>query len=393
MDGSPRVTDVTFDQAKRGYDPEQVDAYLEELDQVVAELRRSWRSALDRADGLEANLAQASTSSTQAAEETVARTLVLAQRAADEAIAEARAEARLIIESATTDVAGLLAEAESARDDARREARSEVESLLEAARGAIEEDVAELAAQRDVLRHDVARLEEHLAAQRSRLRSSLGQLQKLVDLPETFRLDEAPELESTDPPMQPAPVREDQAPRMVRRPGAASHATITALPSREAAPAREAAVVAEPAAAPAAEPIAEQAPTAEPVAETVESSVAEPAPAPAAIAEEAPAAAAAAPLAPPVAEQQVALPEPTVASVADLTARRATQAAEQQAAAEAVVTADDELDESFLNELRRAVNDDGGLPAPVDAAEDEAMRAFFETDIDEPRRSRFGRRS
>ena len=60
MDGAPqKLTDVTFDECRRGYDPEQVDTYLEKVSQAVDQLKDLLRDALARAEGAEARLAQA----------------------------------------------------------------------------------------------------------------------------------------------------------------------------------------------------------------------------------------------------------------------------------------------------------------------------------------------
>jgi DivIVA domain-containing protein len=375
MDGSPRVTDVTFDQIKRGYDPSQVDTYLEELDGVVAELRRNWRTALDRADALEAMLAQAGPKP-EANEETLGRALLLAQRAADEALTAARAEATNLVEKATGEAATLRDEAKRALEEARAAAEAEASHLVAEARARVNDAVADLTAHRDLLQSDVDALEIHLARQRTRLREALGELQRLVDLPEAFRAEEAPELESLDPPLEivpplapePTPAQPEGVGAGKRR-SVGGDATVTQLPNRA------------PELQPEAQPEPEEAPF-EAAVQQVEL-VAEPA-AVEAVAPEQPLAADVL-AAPPEAERvEAAVADATVAEIA---VRR------PEGEGDVGMAGDDRLDDTFLDELRRAVNEDHGLPAFVSDEDDEAMRAFFEADLDDPPKSRFGRRN
>lgn len=423
MDGSPHVTDVSFEELKRGgYKPQEVDSYLAELDELITTLRKNWRSERDRADALEANVAQLQSEASAPAEpveETVGRALLLAQKAADEAIAAARAEAKELIEGATKDVAELLVDAEATSAKSKADAESEAKRIVGEARDNLQDAIATLTAQRDVLRRDVALLEEHVAVQRSRIRASLSEVERLLELPETFRVAEEPELDSMDPPLE-EPHAESKnvsqpqasaAERMVRRSTLRGDATVTALPVRSEQAGGSGAADTK-ATADADGKSAESATSdkgdgdastgdaaAAPEAGTSPSPQ-QPSPPPQAAARPDQTASQnlSRPLAagrnassadasfPPPATPPLQTSDATAAIVADLAARRPSGAATGQAS-------DAPLDDSFLDELRRAVNEDGGLPETDDAAHDEAMRAFFDADLDdESPRSRFGRK-
>jgi cell division initiation protein len=148
------VKAVQFREKLRGYHPDDVDAFVAAVAAAVERLER-------RASDAEAALASMQTRSTDAAdtEESLRRTLVLAQRTADLAIQEAKEEADR-----------LLAEATSQRDAAEREAAE----LRERLRGEVEEESRShrerLLDERTKLQADVEALDAHLARERERLR-------------------------------------------------------------------------------------------------------------------------------------------------------------------------------------------------------------------------------
>ena len=91
--------------------------------------------------------------------DTISRTLLLAQRTADATIAEAKQEAAKIIEDAKV-------EGRKANEDERIKAEGEVQSLL---------------ARRDFLLGDVDSLEQHIIAQRERLRDTASAISEMVE--------------------------------------------------------------------------------------------------------------------------------------------------------------------------------------------------------------------
>lgn len=212
-----------FAQAKKGYDRDEVDDFLDravamatkveaKLTQTMAEAKQAAaapaggpdpaeveaeierrvaaRLAEERAAAPAAPAAPAGPSEEERAEE-MRRTLVLAQRTADAAIQEARDEAAKV-------------RAEAAREAAegRRELERQLAAERDEANERIRREIAELEGVREALRTDVGVLERHVEEQRNQLRSTVGELQRLLEDPAGFRLAPTPALLD---PVVPAP--------------------------------------------------------------------------------------------------------------------------------------------------------------------------------------------
>lgn len=213
MELTPQAIRVAgFTTVKRGYDPEEVDAFkarvAEELESIQAQaqaMEARARAAVAKLQELtQQGLAQrpeevrqpapssvapppaappAAAESTPSAQvpDMIARTLLLAQRTADAAIADARQEADSILTEGREEAARLLesARAMAARtvDDARHEARRSAEDE----RVRIENEVQALLARRDFLVSDVDHLELYIQAERDRLREAANHLFDLID--------------------------------------------------------------------------------------------------------------------------------------------------------------------------------------------------------------------
>ena len=186
-------TEVRFRERMRGYDFEEVDSYVKAVSRAVA-------NGKDQISDLQQRLAQTEpqTGNGDGLSETremLLRTLVLAQRTADTAISEARAEAKSITDSAQERAAKTVAEAEAAanerlRSSEERAAKTVAEAeencqliLSEAKRTA----AAELTAERsrkieeiEALEATRADLEAAAAAIRARLDSERSQLRSLA---------------------------------------------------------------------------------------------------------------------------------------------------------------------------------------------------------------------
>jgi DivIVA domain-containing protein len=214
---SQAINEAEFSMAKKGYDPDQVDEFLEKLavavdkqNEALAEARERATMAERRAAEAERRLAERPTpaaapapspapvvvaappepvrpagpspteisAAAEAELETLKRTLVLAQKTADATIREAEEEARRMIATAERD-----AEAAEAGTRAR---------LLE--------EIAALDTGRATLQSDVAALERHLDEQRLRLRSSVTDLQRLLDDPGRLQPTPAPPASPLDLP-------------------------------------------------------------------------------------------------------------------------------------------------------------------------------------------------
>jgi DivIVA domain-containing protein len=191
------LRDVKFREKFRGYHPDDVDEFLEQVAEGIEYLHGKLRTAQQTAGGAE----PADPSSPAAIEndEALRRTLVLAQRTAQLAVQEARHEAERIQSEARARAEAVMSRAEEA-------ARRTVEETNERLRG----EVGKLEAARDRLRADVADLERYLDEQRRQLQSSLSEALARVDqvVPQPAR--PAPEPAAVEVPPVPWP---DPVPR------------------------------------------------------------------------------------------------------------------------------------------------------------------------------------
>lgn len=211
MELSPQaVAAATFKTVKRGYDPDEVRAYLVEVSaslesshQQATAMEARARAAIAKLQDATQHPAPPPVGAAPEEAETISRTLLLAQRTADTTVAEARAEAASLTAKAESDAAALTARAEAeaasitsvakaeaatvveqagataARlvDDARAEAqRAKDEEHLRA-----EREVQELYARREALVSDVDALESYVAAERERLLAASSAMRDLAE--------------------------------------------------------------------------------------------------------------------------------------------------------------------------------------------------------------------
>ena len=192
MEMTPQAVRSTgFKLVKRGYDPEEVDAFKEQVAGAV-EFAQNQATAMEaRARAAVAKLQEVSQqvqSSAPAAPasptgdtEMISRTLLLAQRTADQTVSDARSEAESIVAKARDEAGRVMDTARTMAaktvDDARFEARRAAEDEKVKA----DNEVQSLLARRDFLLSDVDHLEQYLQAQRERLRDAAVQLQELVE--------------------------------------------------------------------------------------------------------------------------------------------------------------------------------------------------------------------
>jgi DivIVA domain-containing protein len=190
-DISPQqVRTATFRTIRKGYDPDEVAAFLRAAAEALevaqnqsAAMEARARAAVARLQelsGRDAERAAAPMAPPEEAE-TITRTLLLAQRTADQTVAEARAEAERVLASAR-------AEAESTIDSTREmaarlmdDARTDARAATETDRRAAEGEVMALLARRDFLVADVDHLEAFLVEQRERIRDAAAELTEICD--------------------------------------------------------------------------------------------------------------------------------------------------------------------------------------------------------------------
>jgi cell division initiation protein len=159
MEVSPKtLREVEFREKMRGYHPEDVDHFLEQVASGIEVLQDRLRQAVERAQRAEAAAQEAG-----GADENLRKTLVLAQRTADMAVQEAREQASRILGSAEQQAQAVIAEAEErgrrTLEDTIAECRSEL-IRLEGVRAQAQQDVDSL--QRWLDEHK-AHLQESLA--------------------------------------------------------------------------------------------------------------------------------------------------------------------------------------------------------------------------------------
>jgi DivIVA domain-containing protein len=205
MEVTPQLlNEVEFREARKGYDTRDVDDFLERLGAAIGQLQDELRTAEARLAETDARIAEADARVAEAdakvtdaesrlreastSEETLRRTLVLAQRTADAAIKEAEESAAHTIAAAEEEATRLVTEA---RDEAARiktDGESEARRAVEGTRLQLEQEIAALEETRDALRRDAEALERHVALQRERVRVAVGELQRLLDDPESIRV-------------------------------------------------------------------------------------------------------------------------------------------------------------------------------------------------------------
>jgi cell division septum initiation protein DivIVA len=158
MDVTPReLRDTDIREGFRGYHRDDVDELLERAASTVEGLTERVRQLTERLQSVEGSAGKS-----RETEEMLQRTLVLAQKTADEAISEAQERARTLLEESETRARNLVTEAEGT---ARRVAENE--------RSRLESEVQDLSSRRDALNADVEALEKYEREYRSRLRKAI----------------------------------------------------------------------------------------------------------------------------------------------------------------------------------------------------------------------------
>jgi len=213
-----QVVSASFKTVRKGYDPDEVDAFLERVAKSLDEAQQQATAMEARARAAVARLQELTAAADQAPApppapvvaapqvapdeaETITRTLLLAQRTADSAVAEARAEAERILDEARTEAETTI---DSTREMSARlldEARTEARRVNEAELIAATNEVQSLVARREFLIGDVDQLEQFLVDQRERLRAAARQIEALCErVPAGLGHVRAPVLSASDDP-------------------------------------------------------------------------------------------------------------------------------------------------------------------------------------------------
>ncbi len=171
MEITPReLRDTEIHSEIRGYSRDEVNDLLERAAAAIDASNQRVTQLQDRLTS-----AQSESVRTRETEDILHRTLLLAQRAADEAVAEATAKSRQMLDEAEMSSRRLVADSET---EARRRGEAE--------RKRLEQEIVELAGRRDALLADVEALTRFEAEYRERMVRALeGDLTELRNRPTT----------------------------------------------------------------------------------------------------------------------------------------------------------------------------------------------------------------
>jgi cell division initiation protein len=218
MDVSPEtIRTVEFRERLRGYNQDDVDQFLERMAAGVEILQQRLRDASQRAAQAEERPPQGD------GDDTLHRTLALAQRTADLAVEEGREQAARLVQSAQGEAHSVVVAAQAEAEALLTDAQQRATALVDEAQGQISAEVQRLEARREQLGGEIVALERHLALARARAYTSLTdaarQIEFLVAEPAPSVAPEpiGPEPEGPPPtidlsaPSSPdAPISEDQ---------------------------------------------------------------------------------------------------------------------------------------------------------------------------------------
>jgi DivIVA domain-containing protein len=218
------LTDVRFSVSRKGYDPDEVDNFLERVSGAVAQLQDKLRHAAAQAESAEVRATEAARArdglnqriqeleaELAATREAVAgapmptldpaqeverasTVLVMAQRTADAAIEEANTSARKTLADARSQATAMTSDAQLEADRLLAQARVDAESIVTRRRETLAEEVRGLESVRDAVTADLSTLEQHAGEQREAIQAMVARLQSLLDDPSSFRAGPAPGL-------------------------------------------------------------------------------------------------------------------------------------------------------------------------------------------------------
>jgi DivIVA domain-containing protein len=188
MDVTPReLRDMDIREGFRGYNRDDVDELLERAAATIEQLEDQVRKGTERLTAAESDAGRGREN-----EQMLQRTLLLAQKTADEAIAEAQSRSKTMVEEAEARAYALVSEAEAT---ARRMAMAEQRRL--------EAEVLGLGARREALLSDIDNLERFEADYRTRLHRSIEADLESLDARKTVSTGPRPSLHEVDLPAAP----------------------------------------------------------------------------------------------------------------------------------------------------------------------------------------------
>jgi cell division initiation protein len=211
--GTPHLlTDVRFSVSRKGYDPDEVDNFLERVSAAVAQLQDKLRQATASAEAAETRAADAVRNESRLQARIAelesgvagapAPAVVAPIRAVDPAIEVEQASSVLVMAQRTAD-----ATVNEARTNAAQmlsESEVEASRILSAAKTQSDEALRDLDKTRRELAADNAALDAFLSEQRAVIANGLSRIQAVLDDPAALRVG-TPPVELTTPAEIPAP--------------------------------------------------------------------------------------------------------------------------------------------------------------------------------------------
>ena len=209
--GTPHLlTDVRFSVSRKGYDPDEVDNFLERVSAAVAQLQDKLRQATASAEAAETRAADAVRNESRLQARiaelesgvAAAPAVVAPIRSVDPTIEVEQASSVLVMAQRTAD-----ATVNEARTNAAQmlsESEVEASRILSAAKTQADEALRDLDKTRRELAADNAALEAFLSEQRAVIANGLSRIQAVLDDPAALRVG-TPPVELTTPAVDPAP--------------------------------------------------------------------------------------------------------------------------------------------------------------------------------------------
>ena len=198
--GTPHLlTDVRFSVSRKGYDPDEVDNFLERVSAAVAQLQDKLRQATATAEAAEARAAdavrnesrmQARIAELELGTVAAAPAVVAPIRSVDPTLEAEQASSVLVMAQRTADAT--LNEARTNAAQMLSESEVEASRILSAAKAQADEAIRDLDRTRRELAADNAALEAFLAEQRAVLSNGLSRIQAVLDDPAALRVGTPP---------------------------------------------------------------------------------------------------------------------------------------------------------------------------------------------------------
>lgn len=178
---SQAINGIEFDQVRKGYDPEQVKSFLSRVGAAVDEMRSHLVASDARARAAMARVQELSAREPAAVgsadTDIISKTLLMAQRTADAAVADAQKSADATLADADSQSKSMLADSEARSTEMIRQAELMATSHMESELRTLKERKASLST-------EVDGLNERIVAERERVAAVIESLQRLLRSPE-----------------------------------------------------------------------------------------------------------------------------------------------------------------------------------------------------------------